>query len=98
MTIAPNQQGFVFNDASIRMNAPAQSGVYALYRADAWVYIGESENIRKRLLEHLNGVGDNAGILAARPTGFAFELWPAHQRVARQDALIAELRPIANRT
>ncbi len=96
--IGPNQPGFNFNDVSIRANAPALSGVYALYRADAWVYIGESQNIQNRLLEHLNGVGDNLIILAARPTGFCFELHSALTRVARQDALIAQFHPLANRT
>jgi hypothetical protein len=96
--IGPSQPGFTFSQTGINSNAPARSGVYALYRKDAWVYIGETKNIQNRLTEHLNGVGDNTDILGYGPTGFCFEEWPEHQRVARQDQLIAQLRPLANKT
>lgn len=96
--IAGGQNGSAFNAASIQVNAPARSGVYALYNSKVWVYIGESKNIRNRLQEHLDGVGDNPDILGYGPTHFLFEEWPEHQRVARQDQLIAQLRPLANKT
>jgi hypothetical protein len=83
--IAAGQPGFNFNQASIDANAPSQSGVYALYN-HGWVYIGESNDIRRRLHEHLN----DPRIMRYQPTGFCFEL-------ARQDALIAQLNPSANR-
>lgn len=89
-----NKSSHWLNEASVTQNAPAQSGVYALYTQHQWVYIGESQNIRNRLLEHLN----DSRIMAYKPTLFSFELHPAATRVARQDALIAELRPSANRT
>jgi hypothetical protein len=91
--IGPNQPGFSFNEITIRTNAPTQSGVYALYH-DRWVYVGESENIRKRLLEHLRG--DTPSVSRHAPTGFTFELAPASTRVARQDQLILQLAPLAN--
>lgn len=91
--IAPGAQGFALNDASIIANAPAQSGVYALYN-NGWVYVGESNDIRRRLQEHMR----DQRIMQYRPTGFCFELAPAATRVARQDALIAQLNPSANRT
>ena len=89
-----NGASYHYNQIAILANAPAQSGVYALYTAARWVYIGESGDIRARLLQHLTG--DNPLIIAAMPTSFSFELVPAAQRVARQNILIAELRPACN--
>lgn len=77
--IAGGQTGSAFTSASIIANAPAKSGVYALYKANA-------------------GVGENRDILGYNPTHFLFEEWPEHQRVARQDQLIAQFRPLANKT
>jgi hypothetical protein len=91
--IAPGASGHALNDASILTNAPAQSGVYALYNT-GWVYIGESNDIQRRLQEHMR----DQRIMQHRPTGFTFELVGAASRVARQDALISQLSPIANRT
>lgn len=93
MAIAAGAPGFTLSEANVKLNAPAASGVYALYN-NGWVYVGESQDIRNRLLEHLR----DARIMGYRPTGFVFELLPAGARVARQDALIAQLRPAANRT
>lgn len=86
---------YYFNRNSILTNAPGTSGVYAIFQFGRWIYIGESENIQARLLEHLNG--DNPCLTQANPVGFQFELWPANQRVARQDALILACRPACNR-
>ncbi len=93
--IAPGGPGFTFNSTGILANAPAMSGVYAIYKPSAWIYIGESRDVQARLLEHLNG--DNACILQQGPTGFQCEAVAANQRVARQDALILALAPTCNR-
>ena len=81
-----NPNGYWLNARSINSHAPAQSGVYGLYKAELWIYIGESEDIRARLLQHLNG--DNSCINREAPTQFTYELVPAGQRVARKDLLI----------
>ena len=60
-----------FEHESVLLNAPETSGVYGLYSV-LWIYIGEAENIRLRLLEHLGG--DNRCINHYRPSSFAFEL------------------------
>jgi len=73
--------------------APAQSGVYALHAVE-WIYVGESQNINARLLQHLNG--DTPCINRMKPTSFCYELVPAFERIARQNALILELRPACN--
>jgi hypothetical protein len=86
---------FRFNRTSILANAPAASGVYAIFNANVWIYVGEGQDIRARLLAHLNGA--NSCITRNVPSGFQCELWPADQRVARQDALILALNPVCNR-
>jgi len=92
--IGSGQSGYTFNFNSINSFVPSQSGVYAIYNQQSWIYVGESQDIRARLLAHLNG--DNTCITNYGPTGFQFEPLPADQRVARQDALILQLRPACN--
>src|ERR1700724_4224770 len=69
-----------FEHESILFNAPESSGVYGLYGA-IWIYIGEADNIRARLLEHL--AGDNPFINQYQPSGFAFELVSPPERSRR---------------
>ena len=82
-----------FEHESIVTNAPESSGVYGLYRA-FWIFIGEAENIRTRLLRHL--AGDNPCINQHRPSGFAFELVSAEDHGRRRDELIHNLEPACN--
>jgi hypothetical protein len=89
-----NNSGYNFDTGSIASFAPAMSGVYAIYRPNFWIYIGESNDIRRRLTEHLNESG--TCIKRQMPTGFSYELWPEGQRVTRQNQLIAELNPSCN--
>ena len=92
--IGSGQPSFAFNRASILANASNASGVYAIYNQQTWIYVGESGDIQGRLLEHLGG--DNPCIIRHQPTGFQFELWPANQRMARQNELIVALKPACN--
>lgn len=89
-----NKASYWFNEQSINANAPAASGVYALYDSQKWVYIGESNNIRRRLLEHYNEAG--TCIKRQQPSSFSFELAADGVRVSRQNGLILELRPACN--
>lgn len=93
MAIGPGLPGFLFNRMSIIQKAPNASGCYALY-SQGWVYIGESNDIQRRLPEHLAEVGTR--IRRAGPTGFTFELCAAHLRVDRQNTPIAQLQPSCN--
>jgi hypothetical protein len=74
----------------IRIYAPPQSGVYGIADATGWIYVGEAENVARRLLEHLN-----SGLpgLAPHAVSFTFELCPGFARAARRDELADELRP-----
>jgi excinuclease UvrABC nuclease subunit len=84
-----------FNRWSILANAPEVSGVYALFNNGVWIYIGESRNIRQRLLEHLTNE-QNPCVVRSQPQFFAYEAVAAEYRVARQDRLIFELSPTCN--
>jgi excinuclease UvrABC nuclease subunit len=81
---------FNFNQTSVNANAPAGSGVYALFNDGQWIYFGESGNIRDRLTQHLNNE-TNQCVLRSRPQFFAYELMVGElARKKRQDQLIQE--------
>ena len=65
------------------------SGVYGLFSA-LWVYIGEAENLRDRVLEHL--AGDNPGMVHYQPSSFAFELVSPTERRHRHEESTKELQ------
>jgi hypothetical protein len=90
-----NAQGFTFNAESIKRNAPANSGVYAIYNSGRWIYVGESNDIQRRLLQHWYEEG--TCIKLSAPTGFSYELHPSWLRVGRQNQLIQQLHPACNR-
>jgi hypothetical protein len=86
--------GRSFNIASIQNNAPASPGVYGLSNAREWLFVGQGNNIREHLLDHLKEVG--TVLSAQNPTGFTFELCSAGERIGRRDALVRELTPRCN--
>jgi len=84
-----------FTAASVRAHAPPVSGVYGISNAAEWIYIGETDNIREALLEHLQSSG--TPLLNRQPTGFVFEVCDRAARPARQDRLVFEYEPTGNR-
>jgi excinuclease UvrABC nuclease subunit len=94
MPIGPKQGGFPFTEPSIRASAPNSSGVYAIFNQTEWIYIGESNDVQRKLLEHLRETG--SCINQHSPTGFVIESLGAGVRVVHQDALILEYRPLCN--
>ena len=86
---------FAFNARTVTASSPRTAGVYALWRDDCWIYIGQSANIFERLLEHLSG--DDECVVRQRPTGFGFELIADPVvRQTRQGDLVRELSPVCN--
>lgn len=76
-------------------SSPRTAGVYALWRNDRWIYVGQSTNIFERLLEHLTA--PEGCIARELPSGFGFELIAdAPGRQAREHELIHELGPVCN--
>ena len=84
-----------FSRVSVRSHAPAASGVYGISNARLWIYIGETDNIQARLLEHLAETGTE--IKGHAPTGFSYEICEQHVRIGRQDRLVIQYDPICNR-
>jgi excinuclease UvrABC nuclease subunit len=84
-----------FSTVSIRAHAPAACGVYGISNARQWIYIGETDNIRDRLLQHFEETG--TGIKAQVPTGFTYEVCEWHVRTERHDRLVIEYDPVCNR-
>jgi predicted GIY-YIG superfamily endonuclease len=89
---------YPFMDGFIRANAPSASGIYILFSTPGFtwevIYVGDSDNVQARLLEHLNG--DNACISERGPTAFICEQHDAERRQARRDELIGEYNPTCN--
>lgn len=63
-----------FDSQTISQYTPNRSGVYGLYAAEQWVYIGASHDIQTSLLAHL--YGDNECITRLKPSQFVFEVCP----------------------
>jgi hypothetical protein len=82
----------LFDKASIEGLQAGHNGVYGIYRANQWIYVGKGD-IRERLLGHLNG--DNACVLKENPSRFVYEV--TFLMDEREQQLIQELNPICNR-
>ena len=92
-----NGNNFSYTQQAITTTAPNAPGVYAIWgtgETNATVYVGESNDIERRLLEHRQSQG--GCINGYAPTTCGFELVAANERVARQNTLIAELTPHCN--
>ncbi len=84
---------YQFSEKSVEMNAPPAPGLYGLLSSEDWIYVGESDNIRARLLGHLRG--DNACISLRQPPFFTYVIAPDHT-VSRQNKMIRQLNPRCN--
>lgn len=85
-----------FTTPSVRANAPAASGVYALTSSHEWIYIGQSDNILASLLSHLEA--SDSELMKKKPTGFVYEVCDPPMRSARQERLVIEYTPVCNQT
>ncbi len=80
-----------FTREGIERISPGQKGVYALYNTEACVFVGKTDDIRRRLLEHLNK-RDNICILRERPIHFIADV--SADADARLKTLMIELKPL----
>ena len=88
-------QVWPFTKNGILANTPNASGVYALWTGETLVYIGESNDILRRLLDLFGS--PRPCIAKYVRLVFGYELVPTEaQRLARQDWLIRELVPACN--
>ncbi|PYN85256.1 MAG: hypothetical protein DMD87_23645 [Candidatus Rokuibacteriota bacterium] len=89
-----NPTRYPFTQRSVVVNAPMQSGVYALHNGIRWIYVGETSDILAQLVQLLNG--DNAFLTVFRDLTFSYELLPEVTRAWRRAELVREFRPICN--
>ncbi len=85
---------FPYTAEAIALNAPNKSGVYVIGQTNATIYVGESNDLARRLLEHQKA--QDTCINNLTPKSCGFELVAANSRVSREVNLIAELKPICN--
>lgn len=86
-----NNRAFAFNRSEVEANAPAESGIYGCWNEKNWIFIGDSADLQKALLEH-----ERIGFGSHIPTAFTYELWPAEVRRAKAWNLILEFQPVLN--
>jgi excinuclease UvrABC nuclease subunit len=73
-------------------HVPIREGVYGIRSGNSWLYLGHSEDLRRRLLELLQ---DRSHPLHRYPNlAFHFEVTPAAPDRLRK--LMLEFRPICN--
>ena len=87
-----NPTSYPFDKASVVLNAPQESGVYALRHKKTWVYVGESSDVLSQLIQLLDG--DNACITMFPDRTFSYELVHPVARPWRLDDVVRELRPV----
>ena len=78
----------------ILIHVPSAPGVYALWRDETCLYVGETQDLLSRLVLHYQVV--NQAFAGEQPTWFWFEACPGIDRTARRKALILRLRPSVN--
>jgi len=84
-----------FTPGAIATYAPAVSGVYGISNAHEWIFIGQTDDIKGSLLEHLQDL--STSLMKRQPAGFVFEVCQGARRSARQDRLVLEYEPACNR-
>jgi hypothetical protein len=85
-----------FSLGAIATYAPAAAGVYGISNAHEWIYIGQTDDIRSSLLNHLRDV--STALMKRQPSGFVYEICDGARRSARQDRLVLEYGPACNRS
>lgn len=86
--------GYSFTEGAIKVSAPHASGVYMIYNREVYIFVGESSDLRKQLLKHLQG--EDECIRSHNPIYFEHELYPENRRKKRQAELIRQLKPVCN--
>jgi hypothetical protein len=86
-----NDKPWLFDRQGIESFEVGQTGVYAIYNARTWIYIG-SGDIRQRLLDHLSG--DLPAMDAYAPTHFRAEVTGDSR--GREKQLLREYMPACN--
>ena len=83
-----------YTKADIERLNPDQNGVYGIFNAQGWIYVGRGD-IRDRMLRHVGG--DNPCINRHSPTHWVNEVTRSDAAMElREKTLIIELDPACN--
>ena len=83
---------YALTSLNLQAHAPVKQGVYGIRSGDKWVYFGQTEDIRRRLMEHLS---DRSHCMYRYPNlEFVCEVTPIAEDRLRQ--LLREFRPLCN--
>ncbi len=85
---------YAFTAEGVLEGAPEDSGIYAIFTPTHWVFIGDADDMRGALFDHLNTPRNC--IDKYHPLSFSCEVVSRRGREVQRDALIAELRPTCN--
>ena len=88
-----DQEAYVLGYAGVAQ-APGASGVYTIFSSRRWLYVGESDDIRRSLFRHLNE--STPCMNGSGPLSFGFELASADHRMGLRRSLVARLKPTCN--
>ena len=88
-----------FTEQSIKENAPDSAGVYQIDAGSTVVYVGQSQTIKSRLLEHKKGDSDQSGCINGQGSDwFRYELIADEKkRLEREQELVEALNPVCNK-
>ena len=82
-----------FTYAGITSIERNQRGVYGIFGNNKWIYVGKAEDIRERLLQHLND--KTSDIHIHKPTHWVANVYKDDPTQAEKD-LIREFNPACN--
>jgi hypothetical protein len=86
------QAAYPLTAPNTQVHAPVRQGVYGIRSGEKWVYFGQSDDLRRRLLEHLS---DPSHCMHGYPNlEFVCEANPAPEDRLRQ--LLREFHPLCN--
>jgi hypothetical protein len=83
---------FALTRVSVRQNAPALPGVYAISNSREWLFVGVAENVQSALYDHL--AETDTQLRSLSPTGFTFQLCDARSRDTLYGRLMTDLHPV----
>lgn len=97
MALFPEENQNTYNNRGL-VNVPAAGGVYGIYKAGAWIYIGSSGNLAERMADHMRGDQSDPTercIASHSPTHFTFEV--RRDYIEREKYLLSTTVTLCNR-
>lgn len=73
--------------------APRQPGIYVLFRRDLPVYVGQAQELRSRLNDHLKKIENRKGISATEVTSRFLTIDRMWEVARAEDALVRRYNP-----